>query len=158
MDHNSRHELNPKLLAGSSLKFETYQSGVTAYIRDFNPLTSVIARALRPSSQQSVESRWWTSRATKLHILYSKHFCMRFWNMSIFLFLVEEKWNNFMRWTMIMEEYFYQFYPTNNERQSIIIERSPLSPFEEISFVKRWNKLKNIMGKVITTLFIEVPP
>lgn len=57
-----------------------------------------------------------------------------------------------------MEEYFYQFYPTNNERQSIIIERSPLSPFEEISFVKRWNKLKNIMGKVITTLFIEVPP
>lgn len=101
MDHNSRHELNPKLLAGSSLKFETYQSGVTAYIRDFNPLTSVIARALRPSSLrwiQSVESRWWTSRAW--NYIFSKHFCIRFCVKYTFLFLVGEKWNNFARWTM----------------------------------------------------------
>lgn len=55
-----------------------------------------------------------------------------------------------------MEEYFYQFYPMNT-KVLLLLERSPLSPFEEISFVKRWNKLKNIMGKVITTLFIEVP-
>lgn len=102
MDHNSRHELNPKLLAGSSLKFETYQSGVTAYIRDFNPLTSVIARALRPSSLrwiQSVESRWWTSRAW--NYIFSKHFCIRFCVKYTFLFLVGEKWNNFARWTMM---------------------------------------------------------
>lgn len=102
MDHNSRHELNPKLLAGSSLKFETYQSGVTAYIRDFNPLTSVIARALRPSSLrwiQSVESRWWTSRAW--NYIFSKHFCIRFCVKYTFLFLVGEKWNNFTRWTMM---------------------------------------------------------
>lgn len=102
MDHNSRHELNPKLLAGSSLKFETYQSGVTAYIRDFNPLTSVIARALRPSSLrwiQSVESRWWTSRAW--NYIFSKHFCIRFCVKYTFLFLVGEKRNNFARWTMM---------------------------------------------------------
>lgn len=102
MDHNSRHELNPKLLAGSSLKFETYQSGVTAYIRDFNPLTSVIARALRPSSLrwiQSVESRWWTSRAW--NYIFSKHFCIRFCVKYTFLFLVGEKRNNFTRWTMM---------------------------------------------------------
>lgn len=101
MDHNSRHELNPKLLAGSSLKFETYQSGITAYIRDFNPLTSVIARALRPSSLrwiQSVESRWWTSRAW--NYIFSKHFCIRFCVKYTFLFLVGEKRNNFTRWTM----------------------------------------------------------
>lgn len=100
MDHNSRHELNPKLLAGSSLKFETYQSGVTAYIRD--PLTSVIARALRPSSLrwiQSVESRWWTSRAW--NYIFSKHFCIRFCVKYTFLFLVGEKRNNFTRWTMM---------------------------------------------------------
>lgn len=102
MDHNSRHELNPKLLAGSALKFETYQSGVTAYIRDFNPLTSVIARALRPSSLrwiQSVESRWWTSRAW--NYIFSKHFCIRFCVKYTFLFLVGEKRNNFTRWTMM---------------------------------------------------------
>lgn len=102
MDHNSRHELNPKLLAGSSLKFETYQSGVTAYIRDFNPLTSVIARALRPSSLrwiQSVKSRWWTSRAW--NYIFSKHFCIRFCVKYTFLFLVGEKRNNFTRWTMM---------------------------------------------------------
>lgn len=102
MDHNSRHELNPKLLAGSSLKFETYQSGVTAYIRDFNPLTSVIARALRLSSLrwiQSVESRWWTSRAW--NYIFSKHFCIRFCVKYTFLFLVGEKRNNFTRWTMM---------------------------------------------------------
>lgn len=141
MDHNSRHELNPKLLAGSSLKFETYQSGVTAYIRDFNPLTSVIARALRPSSLrwiQSVESRWWTSRAW--NYIFSKHFCIRFCVKYTFLFLVGEKWNNFTRWTMMemMDERIFLSILSKVLSWTIAIIPFP----EEISLVERWISLR----------------
>lgn len=141
MDHNSRHELNPKLLAGSSLKFETYQSGVTAYIRDFNPLTSVIARALRPSSLrwiQSVESRWWTSRAW--NYIFSKHFCIRFCVKYTFLFLVGEKWNNFTRWTMMemMDERIFLSILSKVLSWTIAIILFP----EEISLVERWISLR----------------
>lgn len=141
MDHNSRHELNPKLLAGSSLKFETYQSGVTAYIRDFNPLTSVIARALRPSSLrwiQSVESRWWTSRAW--NYIFSKHFCIRFCVKYTFLFLVGEKWNNFTRWTMMemMDERIFLSILSKILSWTIAIIPFP----EEISLVERWISLR----------------
>lgn len=141
MDHNSRHELNPKLLAGSSLKFETYQSGVTAYIRDFNPLTSVIARALRPSSLrwiQSVESRWWTSRAW--NYIFSKHFCIRFCVKYIFLFLVGEKRNNFTRWTMMemMDERIFLSILSKVLSWTIAIIPFP----EEISLVERWISLR----------------
>lgn len=141
MDHNSRHELNPKLLAGSSLKFETYQSGVTAYIRDFNPLTSVIARALRPSSLrwiQSVESRWWTSRAW--NYIFSKHFCIRFCVKYTFLFLVGEKRNNFTRWTMteMMDERIFLSILSKVLSWTIAIIPFP----EEISLVERWISLR----------------
>lgn len=141
MDHNSRHELNPKLLAGSSLKFETYQSGVTAYIRDFNPLTSVIARALRPSSLrwiQSVESRWWTSRAW--NYIFSKHFCIRFCVKYTFLFLVGEKRNNFTRWTMteMMDERIFLSILSKVLSWTIAIILFP----EEISLVERWISLR----------------
>lgn len=141
MDHNSRHELNPKLLAGSSLKFETYQSGVTAYIRDFNPLTSVIARALRPSSLrwiQSVESRWWTSRAW--NYIFSKHFCIRFCVKYTFLFLVGEKRNNFTRWTMMemMDERIFLSILSKILSWTIAIIPFP----EEISLVERWISLR----------------
>ena len=141
MDHNSRHELNPKLLAGSSLKFETYQSGVTAYIRDFNPLTSVIARALRPSSLrwiQSVESRWWTSRAW--NYIFSKHFCIRFCVKYTFLFLVGEKRNNFTRWTMMemMDETIFLSILSKVLSWTIAIIPFP----EEISLVERWISLR----------------
>lgn len=141
MDHNSRHELNPKLLAGSSLKFETYQSGVTAYIRDFNPLTSVIARALRPSSLrwiQSVESRWWTSRAW--NYIFSKHFCIRFCVKYTFLFLVGEKRNNFARWTMMemMDERIFLSILSKVLSWTIAIIPFP----EEISLVERWISLR----------------
>lgn len=141
MDHNSRHELNPKLLAGSSLKFETYQSGVTAYIRDFNPLTSVIARALRPSSLrwiQSVESRWWTSRAW--NYIFSKHFCIRFCVKYTFLFLVGEKWNNFTQWTMMemMDERIFLSILSKVLSWTIAIIPFP----EEISLVERWINLR----------------
>lgn len=141
MDHNSRHELNPKLLAGSSLKFETYQSGVTAYIRDFNPLTSVIARALRPSSLrwiQSVESRWWTSRAW--NYIFSKHFCIRFCVKYTFLFLVGEKRNNFTRWTMMemMDERIFLSILSKVLSWTIAIIPFP----EEISLVERWINLR----------------
>lgn len=141
MDHNSRHELNPKLLAGSSLKFETYQSGVTAYIRDFNPLTSVITRALRPSSLhwiQSVESRWWTSRAW--NYIFSKHFCIRFCVKYTFLFLVGEKRNNFARWTMteMMDERIFLSILSKVLSWTIAIIPFP----EEISLVERWISLR----------------
>lgn len=141
MDHNSRHELNPKLLAGSSLKFETYQSGVTAYIRDFNPLTSVIARALRPSSLrwiQSVESRWWTSRVW--NYIFSKHFCIRFCVKYTFLFLVGEKRNNFTRWTMteMMDERIFLSILSKVLSWTIAIIPFP----EEISLVERWISLR----------------
>lgn len=141
MDHNSRHELNPKLLAGSSLKFETYQSGVTAYIRDFNPLTSVIARALRPSSLrwiQSVESRWWTSRAW--NYIFSKHFCIRFCVKYTFLFLVGEKRNNFTRWTIMemMDERIFLSILSKVLSWTIAIIPFP----EEISLVERWISLR----------------
>lgn len=141
MDHNSRHELNPKLLAGSSLKFETYQSGVTAYIRDFNPLTSFIARALRPSSLrwiQSVESRWWTSRAW--NYIFSKHFCIRFCVKYTFLFLVGEKRNNFTRWTMMemMDERIFLSILSKVLSWTIAIIPFP----EEISLVERWISLR----------------
>lgn len=149
MDHNSRHELNPKLLAGSSLKFETYQSGVTAYIRDFNPLTSVIARALRPSSLrwiQSVESRWWTSRVW--NYIFSKHFCIRLCVKYTFLFLVGEKWNNFTvdndgddGW----KDIFINFI------QSIILNDRHY-PLSRRNFTRRtMNKLENITATIPLT-------